>query len=72
MSERYEVLWDDRDERPGAKFKDAQLIGIPIQIIIGKGFLREGKLEVQNRKTGEKKFITPEGLEELLKNEKNY
>ncbi len=71
LSVNYEVLWDDRKERPGAKFKDAQLIGIPIQVIIGKGYTNEGKLEVQFRKTGEKKYIKPEGLEELIENEKN-
>jgi prolyl-tRNA synthetase len=40
-----EVLYDDRDERPGVKFKDADLIGIPIRIAVGKRGLAEGKLE---------------------------
>jgi prolyl-tRNA synthetase len=62
LSGKYEVLWDDRDESPGVKFKDAQLIGIPIQIIIGKKYSQEGKLEIQYRKTGKKEYVTPEKL----------
>ncbi len=48
------VLLDDRDERPGVKFKDADLIGAPMQIIIGSKGLARGIVEVKNRKTGEK------------------
>lgn len=44
-----DVLWDDRDERPGVKFKDADLIGIPLRITIGKKSLAEGKLEFKAR-----------------------
>lgn len=44
-----EVLLDDRDERAGVKFKDAELIGIPVQVIIGKKFLAEGTLEIKER-----------------------
>ncbi len=44
-----EVLLDDRNERPGAKFKDADLIGIPLRIAIGKRSLGEGKLELKWR-----------------------
>lgn len=40
-----EVLFDDRDERPGVKFKDADLVGIPIRIAVGKKGLAEGKVE---------------------------
>ncbi len=48
-----EVLMDDRDERAGIKFKDADLIGIPIHIIIGEKNLKEGLLEIKNRGTKE-------------------
>ncbi|UCE04062.1 MAG: proline--tRNA ligase [Candidatus Latescibacterota bacterium] len=48
-----EVLLDDRDLRPGAKFKDADLIGIPTRVTIGERGLREDKLEIRNRRTGE-------------------
>ncbi|MBI3585171.1 MAG: proline--tRNA ligase [Nitrospinae bacterium] len=53
-----EVLVDDRDERPGIKFKDADLIGIPIQIIIGEKNLKEGKAEIKIRKSN-KRIIVP-------------
>lgn len=45
------ALLDDRDERPGVKFKDADLIGIPFRITIGKKALAQGKVELRNRKT---------------------
>jgi len=48
-----DVLIDDRDERAGVKFKDADLIGIPTQIIIGEKNLKEGLVEVKDRKTKE-------------------
>lgn len=48
-----DVLYDDRDERPGSKFNDADLIGIPYRLTVGKTFEKEGKLEVRVRKTGE-------------------
>jgi prolyl-tRNA synthetase len=44
-----EVLYDDRDERAGGKFKDADLIGIPIRVTVGKRGLAEGKLELKRR-----------------------
>jgi prolyl-tRNA synthetase len=48
-----EVLLDDRDERPGGKFKDADLIGIPLRVAIGKRSLKDGKLEVKWRREKE-------------------
>ena len=48
-----EVLLDDRDERPGVKFKDADLIGIPLRIVVGSKNLAEGKVELKDRKSGE-------------------
>ncbi|MDI6864184.1 proline--tRNA ligase [Thermodesulfovibrio yellowstonii] len=53
-----EVLIDDRDERPGVKFKDADLIGIPIQIVIGKKGLKENKVEIKKRRTKETKKVS--------------
>jgi prolyl-tRNA synthetase len=47
-----EVLYDDRDERPGVKFKDADLLGIPVRVTIGKKGLAEGIAEVKRRKGG--------------------
>jgi prolyl-tRNA synthetase len=47
-----EVLMDDRDERAGVKFKDADLVGIPVRIIIGEKNLKEGLAELKDRRTG--------------------
>jgi prolyl-tRNA synthetase len=47
-----EVLLDDRDERPGVKFKDADLIGIPVRVTVGSRGLKEGKIEIRVRRTG--------------------
>ncbi len=52
-----DVLFDDRDERAGVKFNDADLVGIPVQIVVGERSLKEGKVEVKNRRTGETKLI---------------
>jgi prolyl-tRNA synthetase len=47
-----EPLYDDRDERPGAKFGTMDLIGLPKQLIIGPRGLKDGKVEIKDRKTG--------------------
>ncbi|MCF8108414.1 MAG: proline--tRNA ligase [Desulfohalobiaceae bacterium] len=49
-----DVLFDDRDERPGFKFKDADLAGYPLQIIVGGKGLEKGVAEVKDRRTGER------------------
>ncbi|KAF0151366.1 MAG: prolyl-tRNA synthetase [Ignavibacteria bacterium] len=62
--EGYEVLFDDRlDGSAGVKFNDADLLGMPIQIIVGEKNLKEGKIEIKNRRTGEKKIVE---LDKLL------
>ncbi len=48
-----ETVIDDRNERPGVKFKDADLIGYPLRVVVGPKTLAEGKLEVKIRRTGE-------------------
>lgn len=48
----YDCLYDDRDESAGVKFKDADLIGIPIKVIIGSKNAKKGMLEIKDRKTG--------------------
>ncbi|MCK5554367.1 MAG: proline--tRNA ligase, partial [Deltaproteobacteria bacterium] len=48
-----EVLLDDRDVRPGVKFKDADLIGIPLRITVGEKNLKRGLVEIRRRKNGE-------------------
>ena len=51
-----EVLLDDRELRPGAKFKDADLIGIPVRVTLGERGLREDKLEIRDRRTGTTRY----------------
>ncbi|HEY6837100.1 MAG TPA: proline--tRNA ligase [Geobacteraceae bacterium] len=53
-----EVLLDDRDERPGFKFKDADLIGIPLRIVVGVKNLADGKVELKDRKSGEVQLLS--------------
>lgn len=55
-----EVLLDDRDERPGVKFKDHDLIGIPLRIVVGGKNLAEGKVEFKQRAGGEMQLLVPE------------
>jgi prolyl-tRNA synthetase len=52
-----EVLFDDRDERPGSKFKDADLIGIPLRITVGARGLKENAVELQERSSGERRML---------------
>ena len=62
-----EVILDDRDERAGVKFNDADLIGIPLRITIGQKRLLEGKIELKIRKTGEEKVFNIEEALEFIK-----
>lgn len=65
--EDIEVLLDDRDERPGVKFKDADLIGIPYRVVVGKGFLKEGKVEIRRRTDGHTVAVSlDEAVKELV------
>jgi len=61
-----DVLLDDREERPGVKFKDADLIGLPIQLVLGgKGFSR-GVIEAKDRRSGEKAELPLAGFAEAF------
>lgn len=62
---RFEVLLDDRNERPGVKFADSDLIGIPVRIVVGKK-IRDGIVELKIRKTGETKEVHINQLKEEL------
>ena len=56
-----DVLFDDREDvRPGVKFNDADLIGIPVQLIIGEKNLKEGNVEIKIRSTGERLILKKE------------
>ena len=61
-----EVVIDDRNERAGVKFADADLIGWPLQVVVGKRGLAEGKVEIKLRRTGEKRDVELTSLAELL------
>jgi len=54
-----EVLYDDRDERPGVKFKDADLLGLPLRITVGSRAVKEGVVEIRRRRTGEEIAVSP-------------
>lgn len=58
-----DVLWDDRYESPGVKFKDADLIGFPFQVIVGSRNLKNKQVEIKNRGTGEKEIVELETIE---------
>ena len=60
-----DVLWDDRDERPGVKFKDAELIGVPTIVVVGRG-MAEGRIEVKDRRSGAREEIPLVGAIEHL------
>ncbi|BFU96306.1 MAG: prolyl-tRNA synthetase [Nitrospira sp.] len=55
----FEVLLDDRDERAGVKFNDADLIGAPYQLIVGEKGLASGTVEMKSRRTGDKLKLAP-------------
>ncbi|HNX26828.1 MAG TPA: proline--tRNA ligase [Phycisphaerae bacterium] len=71
-----EVLYDDRQARPGVKFKDSDLIGIPLRVVIGERTLAEGKVEIKVRTAAESRTVGVNeavaailGIVEGLKNE---
>ena len=68
LSEKIEVIIDDRDERPGIKFKDADLIGIPIRITISSKKIKDNIVEIHKRVTGENKLVNIDDLLENLTN----
>ncbi len=59
---KLECILDDRDERAGVKFKDADLLGIPLRIVIGDKNLKQGNVEIQPRSTGEKRLLKIESV----------
>src|SRR5215212_7684189 len=61
-AKRVDVLYDDRDQRPGAKFATADLIGVPWQVLVGPKGLAEGKIELKHRATGEREHLALEDV----------
>jgi prolyl-tRNA synthetase len=66
LDEGIEVLLDDRDERPGSKFKDAELLGIPLRVTVGARGLKERSFELQDRQTGENSMLPVDGAAETI------
>lgn len=61
-----EVLFDDRDERPGSKFKDADLLGIPWRVTVGAKGLKQGAFELQERRSQQMQSLPPAQLVQQL------
>jgi prolyl-tRNA synthetase len=62
----FEVLYDDRNERPGVKFKDADLLGLPIRVIISERNIKQGLVEVTIRRTKQSQLIKKEPAELII------
>lgn len=60
------VLYDDRDVRPGEKFADADLLGIPYRVVVSQKTVAEGKVEVKARTSSDATLVTTEELKKLL------
>ena len=67
QKEGMDVLMDDRVKSPGVKFKDADLVGFPVQVVIGSKNLEEGKLEIKDRATGEQNLIEKDNVSKNVK-----
>ena len=63
----WDVLMDDRDESAGRKFNDADLIGIPWRVILGKKALASGQVEVKNRRTSQTQLVDKNRIGEMVK-----
>jgi prolyl-tRNA synthetase len=66
QKEGFEVLYDDRAERPGVKFADSDLIGLPVRVTVGKR-ASEGIVEIKIRRTGETEEVHVSQLTETLR-----
>ena len=64
-----EVLWDDREAAPGVKFADADLIGIPIRVTIGKRTVEAGTVDVRARNKKDQKSVSLEQVVDAVKHE---
>ncbi|MDP4160684.1 MAG: His/Gly/Thr/Pro-type tRNA ligase C-terminal domain-containing protein, partial [Bacillota bacterium] len=62
-----EVVLDDRDERAGVKFKDADLVGYPLRVTIGSKTLANGQVELRERKIGETQLVRVEEVAQMVK-----
>ena len=69
LNNEIDVLYDERNVRAGVKFKDSDLIGIPLKVIVGKNYIENKKLEIETRKDGSKLSLS---LEDALQFIKDY
>ena len=67
LNQGIEVLYDDRDERPGIKFAENDLIGIPYQLIVGKKLTKQNQVTIKKRKDGKENIINAEKSIEFIK-----
>jgi len=67
LSAEYEVLYDDREESPGVKLKDADLIGIPVRLVVSRKLQKTGEIEIKVRQTGVVKICPEKELQATLK-----
>jgi prolyl-tRNA synthetase len=67
LSKTMDVLLDDRDERAGVKFKDADLIGIPVRITVSEKTLKAGSVEVKYRRESKTELVNMENLLDFIK-----
>ena len=66
QSQSVDVLLDDRDARPGSKFKDADLLGVPFRVTVGKSLISSGLVEVRDRKSGATEEVAPDQVVAVL------
>jgi prolyl-tRNA synthetase len=64
-----DALYDDRDDSVGVKFNDADLLGVPVQIVVGSKNLANGQVELKYRLSGEKQLVK---IEDVIKIVKDY
>ena len=69
---KYEVIYDDREVRVGEKFNDMDLIGIPLQIIVGEKNLLNSSVEVKHRNTGKLELISLDKIDSYLEKHCEY
>ena len=67
LSSQNRVLWDDRDNSPGEKFADADLIGIPFRVVISDKTLLQQKVELKERASGKIELLSAKELKERLR-----
>ena len=71
LSKKYDILYDDRDERAGVKFKDADLIGIPIQIVVGEKNAKNDMVEIKMRRDKSVETVKAEEVGKWFTHSKN-